>query len=154
MAKTLDWIEGHLMGLETDDCVTWPFARCGGRYGHFQADKVYHLAHRYVCESAHGPAPEGKSLALHSCHNGESGCVNPRHLRWGSAADNTADMKNAGRFPIGAAANKSQLTDDAVREIRTLRSIGKRAEDLAEAFGVSASAIYQICRKASWAHVA
>lgn len=154
MAKTLDWIEGHLMALETDACVMWPFARCSGRYGHFQANKVYYLAHRYVCEAAHGPAPDGKPLALHSCHNGESGCVNPRHLRWGSAKENTGDMLKAGRFAVGRAASKSNLTDEAVRDIRRQRQQGVRAADLAKGFGVSESAIYQICRKASWAHVA
>jgi hypothetical protein len=35
------------------------------------------------------------SAALHSCDN--PGCVNPDHLRWGTAAENVADMVSRNR---------------------------------------------------------
>lgn len=154
MAKTLDWIEGHLMALETDACVTWPFARCSGRYGHLQVNKVYYLAHRLVCEMAHGPAPDGSPLALHSCHNGEEGCVNPRHLRWGTAQENTADIRNAGRMAIGERLHKSNLTESDVQEIRKLRDAGVTLQRIADDFGISPSAVCSIAKRRSWSHVA
>lgn len=142
------------MALDTDACVVWPFARANGKYGHFNANKVYHLAHRYVCEMVHGPAPDDKPYALHSCHNGQGGCVNPRHLRWGSAKENTADILMAKRFAVGAAARKSELTEEDVRAIRRVRENGAKLHEIARVFGVSESAIHNIVKRKTWAHVA
>ena len=45
--------------------------------------------HRMACYLAHGPVPEGRALALHTCHR--PSCLNPRHLYWGSASHNQLD---------------------------------------------------------------
>lgn len=38
-----------------------------------------------------GLPPEDKPYATHICGNGHLSCVNPKHLRWGSPADNAQD---------------------------------------------------------------
>lgn len=60
-----------------------------------------HRAHRLSCQYVYGPAPTGKPMVLHSCHN--RWCVNPRHLRWGSHQENMDDLKrkNALRNNLG-----------------------------------------------------
>ena len=45
--------------------------------------------HRMACYLAHGPSPEGRPLALHTCHR--PNCLNPAHLYWGSASHNQLD---------------------------------------------------------------
>jgi hypothetical protein len=52
------------------------------------------LAHRRSHELFIGPVPDGM-MVLHSCDVRE--CVNPSHLRAGSAADNGDDMAVRGR---------------------------------------------------------
>lgn len=55
------------------------------------------FVHRLVCEAFHGPAPEGKPLVLHwddSPTNNAS-----LNLRWGNAAENSADrLRNSARI--------------------------------------------------------
>ena len=72
------------------------------RYGYTRVKhhgREYH-AHRVTLAAATGAdlddMPEGV-FALHSCDNRR--CVNPEHLRWGSAQDNTDDMISRGRKP-------------------------------------------------------
>lgn len=48
-------------------------------------------AHRFICWAFHGPPPAGKKLVRHTCHHQE--CLNPGHMRWGSAKENVADAR-------------------------------------------------------------
>src|SRR3954468_12409974 len=84
-----------------DEC--WPWTGCyrsngygmiarGGRHSQEQA-------HRISFELHNGPIPatarRADSFVLHSCDN--PACVNPAHLRIGSARENTHDMVARGR---------------------------------------------------------
>lgn len=48
-------------------------------------------ASRAMCILAHGTPPFSGAMAIHSCGNGHLSCVNPAHLRWGTAKDNSND---------------------------------------------------------------
>jgi hypothetical protein len=49
-------------------------------------------AARHMCELVHGAAQDGM-VARHLCGNGHMSCVNPRHLAWGTDAQNRHDYK-------------------------------------------------------------
>lgn len=99
MSKVQNWIRGVIASAD-NLCIFWPFAKCPNGYGKLRYQSKYWLAHRFICAMVHGEPPDG-ALALHSCGRGEHGCVNPNHLRWGTAKENTGDALSGGTFPVG-----------------------------------------------------
>lgn len=80
----------------TDSCIPYPYCRTKDGYGRFNPDKTTVGAHCYVAEQVYGPKPSPEHECCHSCGNGHLGCVNPRHLYWGTRADNVRDAINHG----------------------------------------------------------
>jgi len=151
MSKVHKWI-GQALAAPGDGCIAWPFSTCPNGYGKLRLNKKYWLAHRYICTIVHGDPFDG-AQALHSCGNGSLGCVNPNHLRWGTAKENTQDIMAGGTFAVGSRANKSDLTDDKVRLMRQRRAAGKTYQVIADEFGVSIGAAHMAINGNSWAHV-
>ena len=130
----------------------WPWIPKSGRYGKFNiAGTAYVSAHRFAYELEKGPIPAGY-FVLHACDN--TRCVNPAHLRVGTAKENSEDMVKKGRQSRGDAhwvrknpekfrANhpRSKLTPEQVSEIRTSKET-QRA--LAAKFGVCQATIGHI----------
>ncbi|MEH3065309.1 MAG: HNH endonuclease [Methylobacterium radiotolerans] len=77
---------------ETDDCITWPYGGTSTGYGRINAGGTSIGAHVHIATLAHGPKPTDRHECCHSCGNGHLGCVNPRHLYWGTRSDNVQDM--------------------------------------------------------------
>lgn len=71
-----------------DGCIEWTAATAKSGYGALKLDEKVVTAHRAAFFVEHGRWPDG--AVLHSCDNKK--CINPLHLREGSAADNVADM--------------------------------------------------------------
>ena len=88
------WLDAAVQ-QQTDECIVWPFGVGSHGYGALSVNGVMQTTHTYACEVAHGPRPEGMQVC-HSCH--ERRCVNPRHLRWCTSAENTDDARAAGRL--------------------------------------------------------
>lgn len=134
---------------DTDECVLWPFYRMPNGYAQVGFHDGQKLAHRYVCELAHGPAPAGKPEAAHSC--GNRACVNPKHLRWSNHSDNEADKRNHGTWftRMGGA----KLTENKVREIRTAAACGVPRAALVERFKTPVSTIEKVVSRRTWKHV-
>lgn len=136
---------------DTEECIAWPFGTNGVGYGIISINGKRRLATRVICEWKHGKAPKG-FYAAHSCGNGHLGCVNPRHISWKSAKENSADMLVHGTKVRGEDVPNSKLTHDQILEIRRL--CGFMSQSLiAERFGVSQTAVSKIHLRKLWGHV-
>lgn len=79
----------------TGRCWEWQGARCIKGYGKLWARGRHYKAHRLAYELAWDDIPPGMQV-MHACDNPP--CVNPAHLRVGTARDNTHDMIRKGRY--------------------------------------------------------
>lgn len=150
----LAFIEDVLAREPTDECILWPYPYRGksrGCYAHITVNNKLWPAHRYVCHRAHGPEPKPRMETCHSCANKR--CVNPKHLRWGTQAENGADRVQHGTVCRGEAQWSAKLTEDSVREIKALLGSTSDAE-LGKRFGVTSTNINYIRSGKTWRHVA
>lgn len=144
-----------LASHDGDDCVLWPFSRNEWGYGTFGRTDGSILVHRALCEQINGPPPTPQHHARHLCGNGHLGCVNPRHLAWGTAKENTADAISHGTAIRGRRVHTCRLSESQVREIRDLarnRTMTRRC--IAQKYGVGVTAVTNISLGTSWAWLA
>lgn len=147
--ESLAWLLAHVHH-DGDECLIWPFTRSSSGYGVICIDGRQRPAHREICERAHGPAPTQDHHAAHSCGRGHDGCVNRRHLRWATPAENQADRLAHGTSSRGAGNGCALLAEDQVLEIRNDLARGARQSDLARRFGVHISTIHLIKTGRNW----
>jgi hypothetical protein len=132
---------------QADECLPWPYTPGAGGYGQVQFEGRHVLAHRLICEIAHGAPPSPDYEATHDC--GNPICVNPKHLSWKTHAGNMADKLLHGTSLRGEQHNMAKLTEGQVREI--IRSKGKLSQrEIADAHGVTQSCVSHIQRGKSW----
>lgn len=131
-------------------CWEWTGKLGPTGYGLLTIRTTGHPAHRVSYELHCGPIPDGM-LILHSCDNRK--CVNPKHLRPGTFAENMQDRQDRLRTPHGENMHQAKLDPDKVREIRRLSRDGLSQSQIAARYGVSARAIWQVVARKSWKHV-
>ncbi len=137
-----------------DECWPWTASangdgyKTGGGYGQLQKNRKKLKAHRISYEIHNGKIPDGKWV-LHSC--GKSLCVNPNHLYIGTHQDNVNDKQLHGTQNRGTTHYKARLTEEQVQEIRWFLFVDKiPREEIAEMYGMSEWAIYDIQRDRRW----
>jgi len=112
------------------------------------------MAHRWAWSEGGRELPDDAVL-MHSCD--VPACVNPAHLRVGTAAENVADMVAKQRHARGEQVGGALLTTADVKAIRARYRKGAHGEDSARAialsFGVSTDAVRKIGQKKHWRHV-
>src|SRR5262249_4534275 len=129
------------------ECVIWPLScdnhgyPCGG----YNGQKL--KSHRWICEATHGPAPEGKPHAAHSC--GRTNCVNPKHLRWASPKENMADSVRLGTIRSAGPGRRRKLTEADVARIMSLKGTASY-DKIGAMFGVKGKQIGKIYRGEQW----
>lgn len=110
-------------------------------------------AHRYSYRTHISEIPDGLQV-LHACDTPL--CVNPAHLFLGTSHQNKLDCVAKDRHARGERHGESKLTDEKVREIRSMYKRGVRgfgAMALAKRFGVSKPVIVGIISGTGWKHV-
>lgn len=138
---------------EHSDCQMWQATVGSNGYGEFCLKGKKLRAHRVALILATGHDGDGLH-ALHSCDRPL--CVNPAHLRWGTNNDNIEDRIKRNRShrwlgrKIGAGNPMAKLTE---ADVRAIRASGERQQVLADRYGVTASAIWEIVNRVSWTNV-
>ena len=111
--------------------------------------KSMFFVHRLVLLVFKGPCPPGKE----SCH-GDGVRTNDyiKNLRWGSRLENVADKVIHGTNPMGESHPIAKLSEDQVRQIRSLYSNGYLQREIAAMFGIGQTAVGRIVNRKSWSH--
>lgn len=141
--------------VEKIDGGCWEYQDRLDKHGYGRIDSSF--VHRVFYQKLKGDI--GGLCVLHKCDNPK--CCNPDHLFLGTKADNTADMIAKGRMAVGEDLPHAKLTADKVREIRRkalAKTYVQKSERqtilaLADEYGMSEHAIYQVIKRMNWKHV-
>lgn len=144
------WLQRHA-NYQGDDCLVWPFSHAPHGRGIVAFEGCNRSAPGAMARLAHGEPPGPDHQAAHTCGNGHKGCINPRHLRWATQAENEQDKRAHGTLRKGADINTCKLSEDDVREIRHRLGAGEKGVDIAAAFGIRPSQVSNIKLGISWA---
>ena len=144
----LSFYRDTVLEVDTDECVTWPFATTHGHAVMRLNGKLRRVC-RVVCEEKHGTPPTPLHEAAHSCGKGHEGCVNPRHLRWATKTENMADQYVHGVRAMGERHGRAKLTEQDVRAIRGLAGVMSQSK-IAAKYGVSRESVRAIHHRKSW----
>lgn len=132
-----------------NDCLIWPFGERGEGYGAVLYNGKHERAHRVMCILAHGEPPTLRHEAAHNCGKGHLDCVNPSHLSWKTRTGNQRDRIAHGTHNRGTRSGVNVLSEAAVMEIWTQRSVETQVA-LAARFNVNRSTVRAIHSGRSW----
>lgn len=135
-------------GAGVGNCWLWTKGKDKDGYGKFShgpSGRRRHIhAHRFSWEFHFGPIPP-ELLVCHKCDT--PSCVNPACLFLGTCKENLIDAATKGRM-------SSRFSADQVRDIRRLYATGDTSiSRIADANGVSFSAIQNITSNRTWKHL-
>lgn len=138
---------------EESGCWNWQGYKDNNGYGTFWFNRRNHKAHRFACETIHGPSPEDKPYVLHQCDN--PACINPAHLRFGSPQENMDDKvkRNRQSHTKGEKHGCAKLTERSVIDIKEKLKSYSRGDysKIAKEYNVSTAAIRNIHNGIRWA---
>jgi hypothetical protein len=107
--------------------------------------------HALVCMAFHGAKPSARHLAMHA--NDIRLDNRPSNLSWGTHKDNNGSAAAKGRSARGERRPNAVLTDEIVRQIRTLAAQRVSHRSIAKQFGVARTTIDLVVARKTWAHV-
>lgn len=129
-----------------DKCWFWQAGILDSGYGQFKYKGKNRRAHQLSFYFTNGYY--AKPCVLHSCDN--PSCVNPKHLREGTNADNSRDMIARNRNSKGERHYYAKLNKKQVIEIFYSRL---KPKALVRKYKIGASTISAIKRKTAWKHI-
>ena len=132
---------------KTPNCWIWIANKNKKGYGRIWEGGRNFFSHRMSWWLAFGDI-EGDLRVLHKCDN--PSCVRPSHLYLGTHADNGADKARKGRAARGEKNGNRKLRNEDVYIIRKSKDSAKQ---LAHAFGMHVTQIYNIRKRKQWSHV-
>lgn len=141
LGAPMDWLKAN-KDHEGTECLPWPFSESDGYYSVKLPSGGYSKAHRIMCTLAHGDPKRGHQTR-HLCNN--KSCVNPKHLRWGTAKENAQD-----RIKNGTTRNHATLTPEMVSEIRERASNGEAMKAIAKDYPCSYGHVWSIVQGLTW----
>lgn len=139
-----------LVDSDTDDCIAWPFGKTKDGYGRINWQGTPQGAHVVSLTLSKGEKPSPKHESCHSCGNGHLGCVNPRHLYWGTRKENVADMiahdtaKFFGGVKSGENAAGTKYDDATIEGVRRRLDAGEKGLHIARDIGISQAHVSRI----------
>ena len=128
-------------------CVSHAKASHRGGYPVIKRFNRHMRMSRYIFELYNGYIDD-KKYVMHTCDNPE--CINPKHLKLGTAWENTQDMIRKGRKPIGEKVPSSKLTE---RDVIDIFNDSRGCTTIAKEYGVSKKTIYNIRHGKTWKHL-
>lgn len=132
-----------------DECWEWQGHRDRKGYGKANRNSRGWLAHRLAWMLANGREPQ--LLVLHSCDNPP--CCNPKHLREGTAKENTQDAIERGQMQRGERNGRARLTTETVKEMKNLYRQGSTIRMVAGVFGITYKNAQDVQSGRTWKHV-
>lgn len=156
--KVIEKFTRSYIAGEIDECWNWNGALNSTGYGAFYVQN-YRMtgAHRFALELKLGRPITPGLFVLHSCDN--RACVNPNHLREGTAADNIKDARERNRLARkpdrrGQYAAGAKLTEEAVLSmLRDRIYLRMTNRELAAKYGVGKTIVGNILLGKKWAHI-
>lgn len=130
-----------------EECLLWPYRTVPTGYGLAVVGGVQKRASRWMCILAHGEPPSSRHEAAHNCGNAR--CVNPKHLRWATPAENSSDKLIHGTHNRGERSGKTRLTQE---DVQFIKSAPPDLVSLMSRYGVSKGCISKIRSGRRWAH--
>jgi hypothetical protein len=142
-----EFLRSHV-ATEADGCLPWPYGTDKHGYGFATIDGIQRRASNWMCRLAHGEPFMIWKHAAHSC--GNPSCVNPKHLRWASHAENMADKEKHGTVNRGERNGKTTITE---ADVLAIREAPAKLAPLMARYGLSKYAISKIRSGKRWAHI-
>jgi hypothetical protein len=139
------WMLAHRDYPHDEWCLIWPYFLDKNGRGWLTHNGERGYAHRFMCRLTHGDPPSTAHGAAHSCGNGHTGCVNPRHLSWKTQGENLADCIVHGTQPKHHLGPRGHFTYEQAQAIKA--RLGNETQlEIAKSLGVSESTISDIAR--------
>lgn len=108
------------------ECWMWTAGTDPDGYARIKVGRRQQRAHRVsllVHAEPDDPKPAPGALANHRCHRRL--CINPKHLYWGSHAQNMEDLRKAGNAQGKYNHGRVTVTEETVKAVLVLHEHGK-----------------------------
>lgn len=134
---------------DSDECLTWPFGRRKDGIGQARLNGKTMTAHHAMCIVAHGEPPTPRHVAAHRCGKAHEACVNQKHLRWATNAENQADRV---AHDTDGRGHKNPMVKLSISDVRAIRRLGSQYHHhiIAKHFQIARQTVDAIVSRKCW----